>query len=211
MRIVGRYYFNDSQKTISAQYAPELEEISAAISAVNAADYLTKVSKEKTMTGRMLYSPTALNKGFRAAFTGLGWKNVRVKSDYSVEYYIDGYLPPSKTRGAFRDMDFVKNKLGVEVQFGKYSFMVYNVSAKMTIFRNLGVINAGIEIVPVKELAKKMSSGVSYFEQFVEKRNCEAEEYSVHEGHGAGHNYSEIVKCGRPKIARRVWVLKALR
>lgn len=37
----------------------------------------------------------------------------------------------------------------------------------MTIFRNLGHIDAGIEIVPVKALAEEMSSGVSYFEQFV--------------------------------------------
>lgn len=64
-------------------------------------------------------------------------------------------------------MDFVKNKLGVEVQFGKYSFMVYNVCAKMTIFKKLGHIEAGIEVVPVKELADQMSTGVSYFEQFV--------------------------------------------
>jgi len=58
-------------------------------------------------------------------------------------------------------------KLGVEVQFGKYSFMVYNVCAKMTIFKNLGYILAGVEIVPVKEFAEEMSTGVSYFEQFV--------------------------------------------
>ena len=37
----------------------------------------------------------------------------------------------------------------------------------MTIFNKLGIIDAGIEIVPVKELADEMSSGVSYFEQFV--------------------------------------------
>ena len=43
--------------------------------------------------------------------------------------------------------------------------MVYNVCAKMTIFRNLGHIDAGIEIVPVKSLAAEMSTGVSYFEQ----------------------------------------------
>lgn len=36
---------------------------------------------------------------------------------------------------AFRDMDFVKERLGVEVQFGKYAFMVYNVCAKMTILQ----------------------------------------------------------------------------
>jgi Restriction endonuclease BglII. len=51
--------------------------------------------------------------------------------------------------------------------------MVYNVCAKMTIFQKLGYINVGIEIVPVKELAEQMSTGVSYFEQFtwdLEKR-----------------------------------------
>jgi hypothetical protein len=64
-------------------------------------------------------------------------------------------------------MDFVKDRVGVEVQFGKYSFMVYNVCAKMTIFRNLGHIETGIEIVPIKEFAEQMSTGVSYFEQFV--------------------------------------------
>ena len=45
--------------------------------------------------------------------------------------------------------------------------MVYNVCAKMTIFRNLDYIDAGIEIVPVKSFADDMSTGVSYFEQFV--------------------------------------------
>ena len=64
-------------------------------------------------------------------------------------------------------MDFVKNKLGIELQFGKYSFMVYNVCAKMTIFKNLGHIDAGVEIVPIKKFADEMSTGVSYFEQFV--------------------------------------------
>lgn len=64
-------------------------------------------------------------------------------------------------------MDFIKNRLGVEVQLGKYAFMVYNVCAKMTIFRNLDVIDTGIEVVPVKSFADEMSTGVSYFEQFV--------------------------------------------
>ena len=45
--------------------------------------------------------------------------------------------------------------------------MVYNVCAKMTIFSNLGYIDVGVEIVPMKEFTVDMSSGVSYFEQFV--------------------------------------------
>ena len=67
----------------------------------------------------------------------------------------------------YRDMDFVKENLGVELQFGKYAFMVYNVCAKMTIFNKLGFIDAGVEIVPIKQFARSMSTGVSYFEQFV--------------------------------------------
>ena len=37
----------------------------------------------------------------------------------------------------------------------------------MTISHNLGYIDTGVEIVPVKSFAEDMSSGVSYFEQFV--------------------------------------------
>lgn len=37
----------------------------------------------------------------------------------------------------------------------------------MTIFHKLGYIDFGVEIVPIHELQKQMSTGVSYFEQFV--------------------------------------------
>ena len=39
--------------------------------------------------------------------------------------------------------------------------------AKMTIFNKRGFINSGVEIVPIKQFADEMSTGVSYFEQFV--------------------------------------------
>ena len=95
---------------------------------------------------------------------------------YPREFYRPDYKPDELSKGAFRDMDFVKDKLGVEVQFGKYSFMVYNVCAKMTIFRKLKHIDAGVEVVPVKRFADQMSTGVSYFEQFIwdfgETRHC---------------------------------------
>lgn len=64
-------------------------------------------------------------------------------------------------------MDFIKGSLGVEVLFDDNHLAICSVCAKMTIFHNLGHIDCGIEIVPVKTLALEMSSGVSYFEQFV--------------------------------------------
>ncbi len=168
MKIAGIYSFNGGTEYVQKHFSAELAEITRAIEAIDANLYKTKESKEKTMPGKMLFSPIGLNKAFKAELFPLGWKNVKESCEYSPHFYVGGYKSPfQKKIYPFRDMDFVKNKLGVEVQFGKYSFMVYNVCAKMTIFKKLGHIEAGIEVVPVKELAEQMSTGVSYFEQFV--------------------------------------------
>ncbi|MBI3099895.1 MAG: restriction endonuclease [Planctomycetes bacterium] len=167
MRIAGVYSFNGGEQAVRERYADLLAEIEQAIGSVNAARHKTKKSEEKTMPGELLFSPVALNEAFEKQFTDREWRKVRVTCDYPTEFYCKDYSPKRLRRGAFREMDFVKRNLGLEVQFGKYSFMVYNVAAKMTIFRNLGHIDTGVEIVPVKALADEMSSGVSYFEQFL--------------------------------------------
>ncbi|MBX2927618.1 MAG: hypothetical protein KF852_07255 [Saprospiraceae bacterium] len=168
MRIAGIYSFNGGTEYVQQHFSVELNELITAIKNIDAALYKTKVSKEKTMLDKVLFSPVGLNKAFKEELYPLGWANVKETCYYSPSYYVDGYESLSQKKVyPFRDMDFVKNKLGIEVQFGKYSFMVYNVCAKMTIFKKLGHIEAGIEVVPVKELAAQMSTGVSYFEQFV--------------------------------------------
>ncbi|MCL2218856.1 MAG: restriction endonuclease [Chitinispirillia bacterium] len=169
MKVVAEYNFNNGKEFIGREYEDELREIYQVINSVDALEFKTKVSKEKTMAGKLLFAPKKLNKAFGTSFKLLGWNNHKVECDYSQGTYLENYKPATTSRGKpFRDMDFIKppKKLGVEVQFGKYAFMVYNVCAKMTIFKNLGIINAGIEIVPVKRLADEMSTGVSYFEQF---------------------------------------------
>jgi len=167
MRIGGVYSFNGGLEAIEIDYATELTEIREVINLVNAPSHKIKQSKEKTMPGKMLYKPSSLNKAFQKAFTDQGWRTHRVRCDYPTEYYTADYTPDNSPKGAFREMDFVKNNVGIEVQFGKYAFMVYNVCAKMTIFHNMGLIEVGVEIVPLKKLADEMSTGVSYFEQFV--------------------------------------------
>src|SRR5437879_5989599 len=135
MRIAGIYSFNNGHKVVAEQYASILTEITQAITSINEEQHKSKESKEVTMPGAMLYSPSSLNKAFKADFARIGgWHPIRVKAEYSVKHYHDGYKPAAMNKGAFREMDFVKDKLGVEVQFGKYAFMVYNVCAKMTIF-----------------------------------------------------------------------------
>jgi len=170
MIIAGKYSFNGGRDVLETNHPDELSEIYQVIAAVDSAQHLTKTSREKTMPGKTLYSPRSLNVAFKSEFKKLGWGSHRELCIYPTEFYTSEYQPAQTTKrraGAYREMDQVKNSVGVEVQFGKYSFMVYNVAAKMTIFRNLGVIKAGIEIVPIKAFAASMSTGVSYFEQFV--------------------------------------------
>jgi len=167
MTIAGMFSFKHGKDYIERKYPHLLEEIYKIIQSVSAKHHITKVSKEKTMPGRRLFDPKALNKTFKRQFRRYGWNVLRIPCQYSSSFYVQGYRPKAGTEGAFREMDYVKDKLGVEVQFGKYAFMVYNVCAKMTIFRNLGHIDSGVEIVPMKHFADRMSTGVSYFEQIV--------------------------------------------
>ncbi len=167
MIVAGIYPFNNGKDFIEAQYSHLLGEIKDVITAVDSGGHKTKKSVEKTMPGRMLYNPKSLNRAFKEEFSKRDWESKKVQCDYPTNYYVKDYEPKDLRKGAFREMDFVKERLGVEVQFGKYAFMVYNVCAKMTIFSKMGFIEAGVEIVPVKRFADEMSTGVSYFEQFV--------------------------------------------
>ncbi len=167
MKIGGIYSFKQGQEIIEEEYVAELAQVQEVIAAVDGSLYKTKVSQEKTMPGKKLYKPSSLNRAFSREFEVRQWQKYKVLCDYPTEFYTTDYEPFTQIRGAYREMDFVKNRVGVEVQFGKYAFMVYNVCAKMTIFHREGVIDVGIEIVPLKELASEMSTGVSYFEQFV--------------------------------------------
>jgi hypothetical protein len=167
MIIAGIYSFNHGREVIEDKYSTELHEIEQIIATVDSRLHKTKVSREKTMRGRKLYKPGSLNEAFRQEFEARQWQKHKVRCDYPTQYYTHGYEPRASTRGAFREIDFVKNYVGVEVQLGKYAFMVYNVCAKMTIFHKMGVIDVGVEVVPLKDFANEMSTGVSYFEQFV--------------------------------------------
>jgi len=168
MEIVAEFSFKNGKEFIEKRHKAELKEIKKLISSVDASPLKTKISKEKTMMGKALYSPIELNKVFMESFKKKGWKTVRIGVETTIPEI-------GRTHRGFREIDAVKKKLGVEVQFGKYAFMVYNVCAKMTIFAKRGIIDSGVEIVPMLNLAKDMSSGVSYFEQMKTDLECRGE------------------------------------
>lgn len=54
MKIVGRYSFNGGLEAVKRKYPRHLEEVECVINSVDDTLCLTKVSKEKTMTGKVL-------------------------------------------------------------------------------------------------------------------------------------------------------------
>jgi len=158
MRVVYEYSHLGGSEIMKVRY-PECEhEIYDIISRIRAAK--TKTSEEKTMPGKLLYSPGDMNRQFHEEFGARGYHELRDR--YTIT------MPNSEVSipGAFKQVDFVKGKVLVEVQFGKYAFMFYDM-AKFQYFFNENKADVGVEIVPCHRLQSEMSTGVSYGEQLV--------------------------------------------
>lgn len=65
---------------------------------------------------------------------------------------------------SYNQTDFVKDRVAIEVQFGKYSFVAYDLFVKHLAFYIGDYIDVGIEILPMKSLRVQMSSGGAYYE-----------------------------------------------
>lgn len=158
MKVVYEYSHLGGSEILKVRY-PELEkEIYAAIEEISAKR--TKKSNEKTKNGQYLYSPKEMNVDFKNAFNSRGFNELRDTYDI--------VLPnnPVIISGSYKQVDFVKEKVLVEVQFGKYAFMFYDM-AKFQYFFNENKADVGVEIVPCHNLHSQMSTGVSYGEQLV--------------------------------------------
>ncbi len=162
MKIINIYSFKGGEKFLKTKHPKELAEVLEAIKNLDATTCLTKESAEKTMKGALLFSPRDMNHYLKTALHKKNWtaKANDKKKEYAEPRHTFG-------KGRFREMDGMKNKVGLEIQFGKYAFMGYDIFSKMIIFKNLGYIECGIEVVPAAELVKQMSTGVSSFDQLL--------------------------------------------
>ena len=153
-------------------------EIEAVIAAVDAHKCKTKISREKTMRGRLLYSPTELNKAFKRELGKRKWAEVR--TDYWVTDDVALIrktiaLPATEQRKlieaehkrairSYNQTDFQKNRVAIEIQFGKYSFIPYDLFVKHMAFYVGDKIDVGVEILAMKSMQERMSSGPGYYE-----------------------------------------------
>jgi hypothetical protein len=153
-------------------------EVKDVIKAVDASKCKTKVSKEKTMPGKLLYSPVAMNACFGKLLLVKGWDENRVsywvtKSEKLIRRTLS--MSPEEQKKeieaagetpifSYNQIDFVKARVAIEVQFGKYAFVAYDLFVKHLAFYVSDLMDVGIEILPMKSLQSEMSSGVPYYE-----------------------------------------------
>jgi hypothetical protein len=154
------------------------KEIERIVRSIDAEQYKTKVSKEKGMRGKLLYAPKELNTRFKTDFRKAGWEESRtsywVTDDYSlIRKTLNLSAPGQKATieqaghraiFSYNQTDFVKNRVAVEIQFGKYSFIAYDLFVKHLAFYVGHTIDVGVEILAMKSMQENMSSGPGYYE-----------------------------------------------
>ena len=179
MRIAAQHSHLNGLEYMLVHHCHLWDEIQRVIGSVDAELCKTKVSKEKTMPGKLLYSPEDMNREFKQNFEDLGWKQRRntfwVTDDEGLMRGI--YNQPQDVQRrvisqagrepirSYNQTDFVKDRIAVEVQFGKYAFVAHDLFVKHLSFFVSDIIDVGIEILPMKQLEREMSSGVPYYER----------------------------------------------
>lgn len=178
MKIVQTYSHLNGLEFLMVHHSGLLDEIKAAIISIDAESHRTKVSEEKKFKGKKLYSPVDLNKSFKAILKRSNWEDSRVS--YWVTENADlnrrtVHLLPDEQKSeiesagvtplhTYNQTDFVKERVAVEIQFGKYSFVAYDLFVKHMAFYVGNEIDVGIEILPMKSMTSEMSSGIGYYE-----------------------------------------------
>ncbi len=178
MKIIETYSHLNGLEFLMVHKPKLWKEIQKVIAAVDAKACRTKVSKEKTMTGKLLYSPIDMNAEFKRLLSAATWEESRVsywvtKNEKLIRktLTLDAKEQKKEIEEAgespiysYNQTDFVKERVAIEVQFGKYSFVAYDLFVKHLAFYVGDKIDVGIEILPMKSLQAHMSSGVAYYE-----------------------------------------------
>lgn len=130
------------------------------------------------MQGKRLFSPIDLNKKFEKDLESLGWSESRTSYWVTDDYDLITktlHLPSEDQKTiiekegktpirSYNQTDFMKSRIAIEVQFGKYSFIAYDLFVKHLAFYVGNSIEVGVEILPMKNMQSEMSSGPSYYE-----------------------------------------------
>jgi hypothetical protein len=178
MRIVTYYSHLNGYEFLKVHKPQLWDEIVQSIEAIDAETCKTKVSREKRTLDKLLYSPKAMNAAISAQFSHRDWREERtsywVTADAKLirktlaltaaEQKAEIESAGEEAFLSYNQTDFVKDRVAIEVQFGKYAFVAYDLFVKHMAFYVGDKIDVGVEVLPMKALQTQMSSGVGYYE-----------------------------------------------
>ena len=178
MKIVKTYSHLNGLEYLLVHKPTLWTEIQEVIENIDAASCCTKVSQEARMKGQMKYSPIDMNRAFSAQLQQRAWAESRVTywvtdDERLIRQTLPMSAPEQKTviqqAGktpimSYNQTDFFKDRVAIEVQFGKYAFVAYDLFVKHLAFYVRDQIDVGVEILPMKSLQSEMSSGPGYYE-----------------------------------------------
>ena len=181
MKIANLYSHLNGYEYLLVHRKELWQEITSAITSIDANLYI-KSSKEKTKMGKLLYDQKIINKQFESILMPQGWVS------FETPYYVCGDIDTARIIAGIRDkeeqkriiiergfqplhtknqVDFVKDRVAVEIQFGKYFSVAYDLHVKHTFFFLRNDIDVGIEVIPTRAMCLMMDSGVAWYENEV--------------------------------------------
>lgn len=181
MRIANIYNHLNGEEYLLCRKSKLYQDIKDAIASVDA-NRFTKASKDAARRGRVLYDQKALNREIELFLKARGWDEKRVG------YFVTDDIPTAKEIAFIKDsdeqerviedrrkakfhtynqVDFQKDRVAVEVQFGKYFSVAYDLNVKHIFFYMRDEIDVGVEIIPTHKMMRHMDTGIAWFENEV--------------------------------------------
>lgn len=181
MKISNEYNHLNAKEFLIVNKQEQFNQIVESIKSIDANKYL-KISCDVSKLGKVFYSQADINKAIKEKLSDLNWRdrkvNYFVTGDENITREIINIFDPKEQKkfldsrsvkyySTFNQIDFQKDRIAVEVQFGKYFSVAYDLHVKHTFFYSRNDIDVGLEIIPTKAMEIHMDTGVPWFENEV--------------------------------------------
>jgi len=158
MKIAVTHNHLNAKEFLIARKETQYAEIINCITSVDA-NHLLKISGDRQNLGKVYFSQEGLNIAIEQNFLKYKW--LPDKEYYNVK------IDDAKSIRTHNQVDFLKDSIAVEVQFGKYFSVSYDLHVKHSYYYSTHKIDVLVEIIPTKAMEKHMDTGVSWFEKEV--------------------------------------------
>lgn len=170
MRIGAKYSHLNGEEYLLAHKPLLWQEIQEVIASAVVSAREARMSKEKSGHAR-IHSPQNLNAALKKGFGSHGWsrhRNVFWSCENETLLRKICNRPPAEQRSAIQEAghepvmsysqtDLLKDRVAVEVQFGKSALLAHDLFVKHMSLYVAGIIDVAVEIFPIKSAAGNMS------------------------------------------------------